>query len=58
MVVDIEKVVDKEEILFFQHLIRKVPVTDNVIEYAVSLVHKTRPKTEQAAELSNNTSIL
>jgi len=51
--VNIEKVIDKEEILFFQNLIRKVPVTDNIVEYAVSLVHKTRPKTDQAAKISN-----
>ena len=32
-----------EEILEFQHLIRRIPVADNVIEYAVTLVGKTRP---------------
>lgn len=32
-----------EEILEFQHLIRRIPVADNVIEYAVTLVSKTRP---------------
>lgn len=32
-----------EEILDFQHLIRRIPVADNVIEYAVTLVSKTRP---------------
>ena len=32
-----------EEIINFQHLIRRVPVADNVIEYAVTLVSKTRP---------------
>ena len=51
--VEVNKVVEKEEILFFQYLIKKVPVTDNVIEYAVSLVNKTRPKTENAARISN-----
>jgi MoxR-like ATPase len=51
--VKVEKVIDKEEILFFQKLIRKVPVTDNVIDYAVKLVHKTRPKTEKAAEIAD-----
>ncbi len=42
----VEKVVSGEEILFFQQLVRKVPVADNVVEYAVKLVHKTRPNTE------------
>lgn len=32
-----------QEIVDFQHLIRRIPVTDNVIEYAVTLVNKTRP---------------
>lgn len=32
-----------QEILDFQHLIRRIPVADNVIEYAVTLVGKTRP---------------
>lgn len=32
-----------EEIIDFQHLIRRIPVADNVIEYAVTLVSKTRP---------------
>jgi MoxR-like ATPase len=37
------KVLGGEEILQFQELIRRVPVPDNVLEYAVGLVHKTRP---------------
>ena len=32
-----------EEIIEYQHLIRRIPVADNVIEYAVTLVSKTRP---------------
>ena len=46
-------IVSKEEILTFQELIRKVPLVDNVLEYAVSLVHKTRPYTEKSSELAN-----
>lgn len=34
-----------DEITAFQHLVRRVPVVDNVVEYAVKLVHKTRPNT-------------
>ena len=40
-----------KEILDIQQLIRKVPVTDNVIEYAVSLVGKTRPNSPEATDL-------
>ena len=43
-----------EEIIYFQHLVRKVPIADNVIEYAVNLVHRTRPNTERSPEISNN----
>ena len=34
----------KEEILFFQDLVRRVPVAENVVSYAVSIVTRTRPK--------------
>ena len=37
------KVVSAEEIILFQDLVRKVPVADNVIEFAVNSVNKTRP---------------
>ncbi|AUS06948.1 AAA family ATPase [Pseudotamlana carrageenivorans] len=40
-----------EEIIGFQHLIRRIPVADNVIEYAVALVGKTRPNSDAAPEL-------
>ena len=52
--VHIDKVIEKEEILNYQALIKKVPVTDNVVEYAVNLVHKTRPGTEKAAKIVND----
>lgn len=41
-------IVHAHEIVAFQQLVRRVPVTDNVVEYAVKLVHKTRPDTELA----------
>lgn len=47
---DPQNIISKEEILAFQRLVRKVPVTDNVFEYAVNLVHKTRPDSELAPE--------
>ncbi|MGJ5641231.1 AAA family ATPase [Formosa sp. S-31] len=40
-----------EEIIGFQHLIRRIPVADNVVEYAVRLVGKTRPNASEAATL-------
>ena len=50
---EIEKLVSAEEIIIYQNLIKKVPVTDNVIEYAVKLVSKTRPGTELATKDTN-----
>ena len=41
---------EAQEIIDFQHLIRRVPVADNVIEYAVTLVSKTRPDNALANE--------
>jgi MoxR-like ATPase len=43
-----------QEIIDFQHLIRRIPVADNVIEYAVALVGKTRPKSPLATDYVNN----
>ncbi|QRM87729.1 AAA domain-containing protein [Lacinutrix sp. WUR7] len=40
-----------EEIIGFQQLIRRIPVADNVIEYAVKMVAKTRPDSDTAAHL-------
>ncbi len=49
--VELSKILSSEEILFFQNLIRKMPVADNVLEYAVKLTAKTRPNGEYAPEL-------
>lgn len=43
-----------QEILDFQYLIRRIPVADNVIEYAVRLVGKTRPGSTMADDYVNN----
>ncbi|MFK2820749.1 MoxR family ATPase [Flavobacteriaceae sp. LMIT009] len=40
-----------QEIIDFQHLIRRIPVADNVIEYAVRMVGKTRPDSKSASDL-------
>ncbi len=50
---DLKPVITGAEIMFFQELIRKVPINDNVIQYAVRLAAKTRPNTEHAAEIAN-----
>ncbi|MCP9746321.1 MoxR family ATPase [Lacihabitans sp. CS3-21] len=48
----VNKILGAEDIILFQDLVRKVPVADNVVEYAVRLVHKTRPNIEGASEES------
>ena len=44
----VSKVMDAATIAVFQELVRRVPVADNVLEYAVSLAQKTRPSNENA----------
>jgi len=40
-----------QEIIDFQHVLRRIPVADNVIEYAVKMVGKTRPDNDSASDL-------
>ncbi len=49
---ELSEVMSGEEILAFQELVRRVPVPDNVLEYAVGLVQKTRPGTPSAAPVA------
>jgi MoxR-like ATPase len=46
----LDKILHADDILAFQQLVRRVPVVDNVVEYAVKLVHKTRPNTEMGSQ--------
>jgi MoxR-like ATPase len=51
--VQLNNILTGDEILFYQNLIRKIPVADNVLEYAVKLASKTRPNTEHSTEMVN-----
>ncbi len=42
-VLKVSKILTAEEIISFQHLVRRVPIADNVVEYAVKLSQATRP---------------
>ncbi len=44
--IQVQKILSADEILAFQQLIRRMPVPDNVVEYAVRLVSNTRPNTQ------------
>ena len=46
----VREVLSSSEILEIQNLIRKIPVADNVVEYAVKLVAKTRPDSDFASD--------
>lgn len=43
-----------DEIIGYQQLIRRIPVADNVVEYAVNMVSKTRPNSDSAIDLVKN----
>jgi len=49
MEVQLKKILEADTILYFQELVRRVPVPDNVLQYAVGLVHKTRPSSGTAS---------
>lgn len=51
---ELKHVLTGSQIKSFQQLIRKVPIADNVLEYAVSLATKTRPNTSRATDKVNN----
>jgi len=53
IVVETQKVISAEEIIYFRELIKRAPVADNVVKYAVTLVAKTRPNTANADPLAN-----
>lgn len=48
--VALDKILHADDIMAFQQLVRRVPVVDNVVEYAVKLVHKTRPNTAMGSD--------
>lgn len=52
-VTDLKHIVTGPQILEFQKLIRKIPVSDNVLEYAVGMATKTRPNTARATQMVN-----
>jgi MoxR-like ATPase len=52
--IELKKILSTEEIIYFQELVRRIPVSDNVLEYAVKLATKTRPNTPMAAQIAND----
>lgn len=52
--IELNHVVTGDQILAYQQLIRKIPIADNVLKYAVTLATKTRPNTPMATDMVNN----
>jgi len=51
---ELKQILDGEQIIQYQELIRRVPVSDNVLEYAVKLVGKTRFNSELAPQITKD----
>lgn len=52
--IELRSILTGDQILYFQNVIRRIPIADNVLEYAVSLASKTRPNTAMATPEVNN----
>jgi MoxR-like ATPase len=53
-ITNVNHIMSGKEIVQYQHLVRQVPIAENVIEYAVDLVQKTRPNTDRSVKLAND----
>ena len=51
---NLKPVLSAEEIIYFQNLIRRIPINENVLKYAVNLSATTRPGTKKAHNLTND----
>lgn len=51
---DVQPVISGDELIAYQNLVREVPVADNVIEFAVDLVSRTRPKHNSTPDVVSN----
>jgi len=51
--IDLKPVFSKEQMILFQNLVRRVPVSKHIVSYAVALARATRPGTAASSELAN-----
>lgn len=51
--IQVNEVLSASDILYFQKLVRKIPINDAVLRYAVNLATKTRPDTKMALPITN-----
>jgi MoxR-like ATPase len=52
--VTLNPILSAQEIIDYQHVIRRIPVANNVVEYAVNLVTKTRPESNLSPDIVKN----
>ena len=52
--VSLKRIIDGDQIMQYQDLIRRIPVADNVLEYAVRLVGKTRANDDSAPKITKD----
>jgi MoxR-like ATPase len=52
--ITVNQILDADQIILYQNLIRKIPVSDNVLEYAVQVVSKTRKNTSYSTPIAND----
>lgn len=52
--IELKPIMTAEEIIYFQNVIRSIPVADSLYQYAVKLVSSTRPLSKEAHEISKN----
>ena len=52
--IPVNPILSPKEIIEYQHVIRRIPIADNVVEYAVNLATKTRPISNVAPEIVKN----
>jgi len=50
----VNSVLTSQDIIEYQHLIRRIPIAENVVEYAVNLATKTRPESDSAPDIVKN----
>jgi len=52
--ITLSKTISSQDLINFQQLIRKIPVTDNVLQYAVQMTQKSRPNSPLSTDFVNN----
>jgi len=52
--ISVNPIFKSQDIIDYQHLIRRIPIADNVVEYAVNLATKTRPNSKSAPDIVKN----